>query len=234
MLSNVDVSKLESVKDHPGLLGDRVYIVLRNAILSLEFKPGEIIRKQPICEQLGVSRSPVAEALRRLSDEKLVDVIPQSATRVSKLSVKTIREEAFLREALEVASAARAATERTDKQVARLARNLRMQELVLEDLDLNEFYKYDEEFHELIMECCDISILPATVQSVSLQVTRARLLALPEPGRSSDTVKEHRAILDAIRNQDPAKAVAAMREHLSKLNIILDPLEQEHPEMFSS
>jgi len=66
-----------------GPLGQRIYTVLRDAILSMSFEPGTVLRKGALCEELGVSRSPVAEALSRLSSDGLVDIVPQSATRRS-------------------------------------------------------------------------------------------------------------------------------------------------------
>ena len=76
-----DINSLE------GPLGQRVYTVLRGRILDMTLEPGAILRKNTLCDQLGVSRSPIAEALGRLSSEGLVDIIPQSATRVSRFSM---------------------------------------------------------------------------------------------------------------------------------------------------
>ena len=199
----------------------------------MDFVPGDVIRKSEVCERLGVSRSPVSEALSKLANEGLVDVIPQSATRVTKLSMESIHEETFLREALEVAAVARAVDLFTEEQLAKLQRNIRMQTMVVEDNDLIEFHRYDEEFHALIIASTGLTRLTSTIESLSLQVQRARQLLLPEPGRALDTVSEHQAILDAIRNRDSAGAQDAMRAHLSQLMKRLVPLEQERPEIFS-
>lgn len=93
-----DATKLPDLRDFSGLLSDRVYEVLRGAILSIDFEPGAVLRKGVICEALGVSRTPVSDAIIKLESEGLVDVIPQSATRVSKMSMKEIREDAFMRD----------------------------------------------------------------------------------------------------------------------------------------
>ena len=234
MPPEVDTSKLADVKSQAGLLSDRVYQVIRDAILKLDFEPGAVIRKAPICERLEISRSPVADALKKLASEGLVDVIPQSATRVSKLSMEAIREESFIREALEVAAIGRAAKIRTDEQLGKLQRNLRMQEMLVEDGDFDEFYRYDEEFHELLQASSGISRIVPAVELHTLQVHRARLLLLPEPGRTSDTVVEHQKILVAVRAQDVSGAQTAMRQHLSQLIKRLEPLEKERPELFDS
>ncbi len=232
-MPETDPSKLPELETFSGLLSDRVYQSLRTAILKMDFAPGDIIRKSLICERLGVSRSPVSEALSKLANEGLVDVIPQSATRVTKLSMQTIREETFIREALEVAMVARAAELRTDEQLGKLQRNIRMQSMVVEDNDLLEFHRYDEEFHALLVACTGFTRLTSTIESLSLQVQRARLMLLPEPGRVADTVDEHQAILDAVRSGDPAKSQDAMRLHLRQLMKRLVPLEKERPDIFT-
>ena len=104
--NEIDATLLRDISTFEGSLAGRVYLSLKDAILVLKFPPGSILRKGPICDRLGVSRSPVSEAITRLSSEGLVDVIPQSATRVAYFSMAEIREGAFLREALELASVA--------------------------------------------------------------------------------------------------------------------------------
>ena len=123
-----------------GPLGQRVYTALRDGILDMSLHPGMVLRKGALCEQLGVSRSPVAEALGRLSSEGLVDVIPQSATRVSQLFLADLLEECFLREAVEVAAVTKVTLERTDEQLTKLTRNLRLQGLLVDDKDFQGFF----------------------------------------------------------------------------------------------
>ena len=134
-----------------GPLGQRVYTALRDGILDMSLHPGMVLRKGALCEQLGVSRSPVAEALGRLSSEGLVDVIPQSATRVSQLFLADLLEECFLREAVEVAAVTKVTLERTDEQLTKLTRNLRLQGLLVDDKDFQGFFEADVGFHELIL-----------------------------------------------------------------------------------
>jgi len=230
---DVDVSKLPDLSEMSGLLSDRVYEAVRAAILSLDFTPGAVIRKGALCEELGVSRQPVSDAILKLAGEGLVEVVPQSATRVSKLSMREVREDAFLREALEVAAVKRAAEVRSDEQLSRLARNLRLQHLQVEDGDYDEFYRTDQAFHRLIIDCCEVRRLNDTIRLVSNHVDRARLLMLPEPGRTVETLDEHAAILEAIRVSDPEAAGSAMQTHLRQLTKRLEPLEKSRPEMFS-
>lgn len=228
----MDVETRIAIDGLDGSLAQRVYRAMRDAILDLTFVPGTVLRKAAICDQLGVSRSPVTEALARLSTEGLVDVIPQSATRVSRFSMEEIREEAFLREAIEVAAIARVAAGRTDEQIALLSRNLRLQTLLVEDQDNAGFFEADEAFHALLLTFTGYPNVSAVTSQLSLQVRRARQLLLPEEGRAAETVQEHTAVLDAIRAQDAAGAQAAMSHHLRQLITRLEPLERVYPDYF--
>ena len=215
-----------------GPLGQRVYGVLRDKILNMTFEPGMVLRKGALCAELGVSRSPVAEALSRLSSEGLVDIVPQSATRVSRLSLAELREESFLREAVEVAAVAKVAQERSDEQLARLTRNLRLQGLLVEDADIPGFFEADVAFHELILSFTGFPKVVAAAGQLSLQLQRARMLLLPAPGRPAEAVAEHQTILDAIRAQNPKAARDAMSYHLGLLIDRITPLERQHPGYF--
>ncbi|MCY4307825.1 MAG: GntR family transcriptional regulator [Rhodobacteraceae bacterium] len=229
----VDLKKVSLPDYHSESFAEGIYRVFREAILSLDFKPGEIIRKRPICQKFGVSRTPVADAMLRLESESLVEIIPQSITRVAKLSLRSIHDESFLREALEVAAVAYAAKHRTQEQVDNLISNLRSQKLFAESKDLNAFYQLDEKFHLIILECCQVSNLPATLEKLSTQVRRARLLLLPNPSRINNTVNEHEAIVKAIQMGNPDSATSAMRSHLQQLIKHLEPLEKQCPELFN-
>ncbi len=234
MSTTFDTRHLVGITELSGSLAQRVYTSLRQAILSLAYPPGTTIRKAAICQELGVSRSPVSEAIARLSNEGLVDVIPQSGTRVSLLSLDEIREAAFTREALEMAAAEKVAREHTEDQLAQLTRNVRLQRLLVEDHDFTGFYEADEAFHARIMEFTGYPGIASTVETISLKLKRPRILLLPETGRPMETIGEHEAILEAIRSRDPSAAREAMRYHLSQLVTRFGSLESEHPEFFRS
>lgn len=233
MTTDIDATRLKHINVPDGPLSQRVYLTVKDAILTLEFPPGAVLRKAAICEALGVSRSPVAEAIARLSSEGLVDVVPQSATRVSYFSMHEIREGSFLREALELAAIARVAQTRSDEQITQLRRNLRLQALLIEDGDIPGFYQADEEFHALLMRFTGFPRLTDVAQTVSLQVSRARVLLLPTPGRVAETLAEHHAIFDAIEAGDPDTAQSALRHHLGQLTPRIEALEAERPELFN-
>lgn len=225
-------ARLAPLERFSGSLGQRVYQTLREAILSLAYRPGEILRKPEICEALGVSRSPVADAVARLAGEGLVDVIPQAGTFVARFSMAEIREGAFLREAIEVAAIERVAETITEDQLTQLRRNLTVQAALIADGDVPGFYQMDAAMHELILSYTGFRRLAQVSDSAWLHVNRARQLILPVPGRIAATLDEHRAILAALELRDPDAARLATRHHLRQLITYLEPLERERPDLF--
>ena len=215
-----------------GSLSSRVYNCLKDAILTLKYQPGQILRKPDICEQLGVSRSPVSEAVTRLAAEGFVDVIPQAGTFVARFSMEEIREGVFLREALELAAIEMVAGKITDYQIKQLKRNLRVQQASVDDLDFQGFYDLDREMHNLILGFTNYRRLAAMAETSWLQVNRARQLVLPNPTRIANTLAEHKAILSALQSRDPEAARQATRVHLGQLLISLEAVERERPDLF--
>jgi DNA-binding GntR family transcriptional regulator len=227
-----EAARLTPLAGLTGSLGQRVYQSLRAAILSLAYRPGEILRKPEICEALGVSRSPVADAVARLAAEGLVEVIPQAGTFVARFSMAEIREGAFLREAIETAAVERVAPVITDDQLTLVRRNLTVQAALVADGDIPGFYATDAALHELILGFTGFRKLAQVSESAWAHVNRARQLILPVPGRIEATLAEHRAILAALEARDAEGARAAVRDHLGQLIRYLEPLERERPDLF--
>ena len=223
---------LRPLEAFTGSLAQRVYASLREAILSMSFRPGDILRKPEICAQLGVSRSPVSEAVTRLAVEHLVRIVPQAGTYVARFSLAEIREGAFLREALELAAVEKVAQTITDDQLTQLRRNLRLQQGLLEDHDFDGFYQTDAAMHELILSFTGYRRVAALADTSWVHVNRARQLILPAPGRVQSTYAEHQAILAAIETRDPVAARAATRLHLGRLIGFLEPLALARPDLF--
>ena len=224
---------LRPLADFDGSLTNRVYLTLKEAILSIAFGPGEILRKHEICAALGVSRSPVSEALARLAVEGLVDIVPQAGTFVARFSMAEIREGAFIREAIELAAVERVAQAADRATLDALRRNLRVQEALAADGDGPGFYRLDRELHALILDATGFRRLAQVAETAWLHVDRARQLILPIPGRIAATLAEHKAILAAVEARDPEAARAATRHHLRQLVGHLEPLERERPDLFA-
>ncbi len=217
-----------------GSLSNRAYLSIRNAIFTLIYQPGEILRKGEVCEILGVSRSPVSEAVAKLANEGLVNVVPQAGTFISRFSMAEIREGAFMREALELAAVEQVAQTITAEQLDLLRANLEVQKTLVDEQDTAGFFQADGEMHGLILSFTGYENLTRMAEYSWVQVDRVRHLHLPSPGRIQETLIEHYAIVDAIAAQDPEMARSVTRAHLGQLIKYLEPMEQERPELFGT
>ena len=226
--------KIRTLDNFQGSLTDRTFLAIREAIMELNFLPGEIIRKHDICNTLGVSRSPVSEALAKLRNEGLVEVVPQSGTFVSRFSLQDIKEGAFLREAIELACIEILASNISEKQLIDLNRNLKLQKVLAETDDYQGFYQLDAEMHSMILDFTGYKNLAKVTKTGWVQVDRARQLLLPVHGRLKKAFQEHRAVIKALEKNDVALARKKMRTHLNQLILLLTPLEKKHPHLFEN
>ena len=226
--------KIRTLDNFQGSLTNRTFLAVREAIMELNFLPGEIIRKHDICNALGVSRSPVSEALAKLRNEGLVEVVPQSGTFVSRFSLQDIKEGAFLREAIELACIEILASNISEQQLIDLNRNLKLQKVLAETDDYQGFYQLDAEMHGMIMDFTGYKNLAKVTKTGWVQVDRARQLLLPVDGRLKKAFQEHRAVIKALEQNDVALAREKMRTHLNQLILLLTPLEKKHPHLFEN
>ena len=226
--------KIRTLDNFQGSLTDRTFLAIREAIMELNFLPGEIIRKHDICNALGVSRSPVSEALAKLRNEGLVEVVPQSGTFVSRFSLQDIKEGAFLREAIELACIEILASNISEQQLIDLNRNLKLQKVLAETDDYQGFYQLDAEMHGMIMDFTGYKNLAKVTKTGWVQVDRARQLLLPVDGRLKKAFQEHRAVIKALEKNDVILAREKMRTHLNQLILLLTPLEKKHPHLFEN
>ena len=226
--------KIRTLDNFQGSLTNRTFLAIREAIMELNFLPGEIIRKHDICNTLGVSRSPVSEALAKLRNEGLVEVVPQSGTFVSRFSLQDIKEGAFLREAIELACIEILASNISEKQLIDLNRNLKLQKVLAETDDYQGFYQLDAEMHSMIMDFTGYKNLAKVTKTGWVQVDRARQLLLPVDGRLKKAFQEHRAVIKALEQNDVVLAREKMRTHLNQLILLLTPLEKKHPHLFEN
>ncbi|TIS88815.1 MAG: GntR family transcriptional regulator [Mesorhizobium sp.] len=209
-----------------------VYEDLRAAIVGLTLEPGARIDKNEVCARLRVSRQPVAEAVLRLVEERLVEVEPQKGTFVARIRLSDIAEAAFVRRALEVATVYNIASQIDEATLDRLDRNLGYQAAALSTQDWDEFYALDVRFHTMLFERLAMRRIAEAVESTRAQVERTRRLMLPAPGRAPDTYREHRAIVAALKTRDSHKSAAAMARHLDAVMVELKKFAARQPNLF--
>lgn len=210
----------------------RIVAMLREAIVSLELPPGAPLDKAALCQRLGVSRFPVSEALSRLQAEGLVEIRPQSGTAVSLIRLADVRENLFLRRALEAEAVRSLAHDIAPDTLAALQRNIRYQKTAATAGDPAGFHKLDLEFHDIIFTALGFDRVKTAVESARMGLDRIRRL-LASKRRHKLTYDEHEKIVSAIAKGDGESAAAAMIAHLDAVMVELLSLAQKQPEIFA-
>jgi DNA-binding GntR family transcriptional regulator len=209
-----------------------VYAALHEAIVSTELEPGRQISENEIADKLGVSRTPVREALARLRDDQLVQIVPQLGTFVSRISVAGVDDAQFLREALEC-SAVRLAADRADAAaVAHLGVLIQRQEAARDAADASAFFALDDQLHSTLCELSGRPIAWTIVARANGHLNRVRRLSLAEPRYIAEMIEEHKAVVDAVAQRDPDAAEDALRHHLRMVLSDLPTIRHDHPEYF--
>jgi DNA-binding GntR family transcriptional regulator len=194
-------------------LADRAYHAIREMIVSLDLRPGAVIDERRLMEQLGIGRTPTREALRRLAQERLVEVYPRRGMFVTSVEIRDLASLAEVRSVLE-SSAARLAAERaTDDDRSAVARLLEELERHTE-LDQRELMALDERIHRQVYRCAHNPFLEASLEEYYVLALRIWYLALDQARELEQAVLDHREILEAIRDGDADRAEETMRRHV--------------------
>lgn len=195
-------------------LRDQIYAMVRTMILTGAIAPGEAIDEKAIAAQLKVSRTPVREALKKLSDEHLVEIVAQSGTRASPIDSKEIRQAFLIRRALEAESASLAAPHMTQEHADHLSEILRQHARAIEQQNYATAISHDDRFHRYLTEVSDLPLLWRSIEVSKAQLDRCRHLMLPRRGEAETTLEHHRRIIRALNLNDPDAAREAMKAHL--------------------
>jgi DNA-binding GntR family transcriptional regulator len=212
----------------------RIYMDLRGELVSLRRRPGEAISEAEIALSYGVSRTPVREAILKLSDEGLLDVFPQSGIFVSRIPLAALPEAIIIRKALEETTARFAAERATTSQILQLRAILERQREADEAGDRVAFHQADELFHATIADVAKHPGIWTLIQQVKVHVDRYRQLTLPVAGRMTQVIAEHELILEAIEAHRPKRAREAMERHLERLLRDISATQHTNPEFFET
>lgn len=208
-------------------LRDQIYQLIRRMIVTGLLKPGDIIHELTIADQLDLSRTPVREAIKRISDEGLVEVRAQSGTYVAPITPPEIEEAYLIRTALELESVRRAAVAFDDAHRRLLEGVTMAHRAALDRGDYAEAIARDDDFHRTIAEVNGLRRLWRAVDLSKAQMDRCRYLSLPQPGQADETIRQHEAIVKALAAGDEEAAHAAMKHHLdTSLNNSLEVLQK--------
>jgi DNA-binding GntR family transcriptional regulator len=195
-------------------IGTQIRSVLRREIIAGHLPPRTMLSEQDLSTRFGVSRTPIREALIKLSEENLVEIYPQYGSFVAPITLRDVFDSQFAREALECAAAEKAANRIDDIQSKQLKRVLDRQRALLRRGKQEEFFRADENLHALIMTIAGHASAWHHVENAKAQMDRVRYLAMSIPRKRSLVFEEHLAIADNLLTRNAAGAVEAMRAHL--------------------
>ncbi|MBI4081718.1 MAG: GntR family transcriptional regulator [Candidatus Lambdaproteobacteria bacterium] len=200
---------------------DEVTRVLRDAILEGRLLPGRRLTEPELAQQLGVSRTPIREALRELEHEGLLQRVPGRGTIVAEISSQDVEEIYAVKSALESAAVRSACARISGAELAELERLLQRMKALAEAGDLLPYSRISREFHELLIRSSGNRWLEETYRTLDVRIQQLRIYALATPSRPRVSVAEHEAILAAVRQRDAAAAEGLIRDHVERAGALL-------------
>lgn len=209
-----------------------VYEDIRNRIINLKFEPGAPIAKNILAERFNVSPTPIREALLRLAEEDLVNIIPQSGTTVSLINIQSAQEVHFLRLSVEIEVARVLCNKIDDAGLAELKAWMERQATELSAGNQTAFKQADNSFHKEMFHQAGVKGLTQLLDRRRGHYDRIRGLFLRKYQRREVVVKEHSKIFAALKRRDAAAAEAAVRMHLGKSLAIVDQIRDQYPDYF--
>ncbi len=197
---------------------------LRRRIYQHQLRPGEAIDEKALCDELGISRTPLREALKVLNAEGLVELVPRRGCFVKRLDIAELDELFPVMAVLEGLCAREAVRRATPPDLARLEEIHAELERYAAEGNIDDYYEQNRRFHQVVQELSGNRWL----QRVSADLRRIMRLARHEqltvPGRLQASLEEHRSVMEAFRSGDPELADRCMQEHLIQQGVALDRL----------
>ena len=208
-------------------LRDVVFQTLREAILRGDLKPGERLMELQLASKLGVSRTPIREAIRMLEQEGLAVTMPRKGAEVAKMTLKDMEDVLEIREALDEL-AVKVACDRISKEQLRALEKIKCEfEESTVTGDIKRIAQADVSFHDVIYEATGNPKLVALLNNIREQLYRYRVEYLKDSKNYPNLIEEHERILMALKNRDMAGVCIAMHEHISNQAIAVKDIIQQ-------
>jgi DNA-binding GntR family transcriptional regulator len=221
-------------RQQTGSVQDSIYTSLRKSIINLNLEPGTAISEKEMALRYRVSRTPIREAFIHLSQEGLIQVIPQKETLVSLIDIKRVDQEFFLRENLELAVQESFMKNSRAEDFARLENLVELQAKVLEQGAYIDFINYDDAFHRTFFEVAGQELSWEVLETICGHYHRIRLLTVWFQDIAADIIPQHRELLKALAAKKPEAAAKHLKNHLDKLRVEETMLHKKFPHYFSS
>jgi DNA-binding GntR family transcriptional regulator len=212
------------VKALPQEVAKRIREMIRQGIL----KKGDRILEKPLCEALGVSRTPLREGLRLLSSEGLIELIPNRGARVIELSMRDVREMFFVMSILEGTCARECAKNIDEKGMEKLENLFDRLEKHFKERDHENYMAVNHSYHTLVQELAGNRILSEVINGLRQRILLYRYRQIYQPNRLDASMQEHRNLHAGFRRKNPEEAERLMKEHLMKQ---CEALENVYPDL---
>ncbi len=193
-------------------LRERAYRIIKQRIISCQIVPGSALNERELVAVIGVSRTPIREALNRLEKENLVTIIPGRGAFVSSITVKEINDIYQLREIIEPHIIVLVTPVFPEECLLAYKRAFQ----ALDQDDYDGLVRLDSEFHSLLMDSAENDLINQVMANMFAQNQRIRFRLTRQPARLQETVAEHLAVIEAMLARDSLRAQEAMREHLAQ------------------
>lgn len=223
----------KSTEPHVKTISDSVYYTLRKNIIDLNLKPGTSISIKSIADELGVSRSPVRDAVIKLGKEGLIDSIPQSGTMVSKIDLSRVAEERFLREALEEKTLLLFLKTYKEKDIQLLKKRINQQKTFLGQGKYSEFLDWDDLFHEIFFLVTGKEMCWDLIKSMSGHYRRVRFMSLWDDRMMPHLIEEHETIFNCLIDRDESGTTSIIKKHCSQQENEEKVMLKKYPDYFS-
>ena len=195
-------------------LRDVVFQTLREAILKGDLRPGERLMELQLASKLGVSRTPIREAIRILEQEGLAVTIPRKGAEVARMTEKNMEDVLQIREALDDLAVQVACDKMTEQQLKNLTHAKKNFETAIQTGNLSKIVAYDVEFHDIIYESTNNPKLVTMLNNLREQIYRYRVEYLKGKENYPMLIKEHETIWEALKEKNKERVVDAMRNHI--------------------
>lgn len=189
---------------------------IRDMIVAGELPPGERVNEGGLCDQFGISRTPLREALKVLASEGLVELRPNRGTRVTAITPEEVGELFEVVSGIERLAGELATLRMSDRELERLKALHEKMERHYEAGEKQEYFRLNQQIHNTVVSLAGNSVLETTHASLMVRVRRARYMAIQSPERWHESVQEHRAILEALEARDSARAGELIRSHVRR------------------
>lgn len=204
---------------------------IKENIISLELAPGSQISENALAAEMGLSRTPVREALIELSRVRIIEIHPQKKSTVPLIDYELVEESRFMRNLLECAVVKLDCEMARPVDLERLSVNVRLQKFYLDNYYTSELMTLDNQFHGILFEIAKKTQIFALMQNISIHFDRVRSMALSTV-KNTKIVQDHEHIFQAIDRKDPKVAQELMEIHLSRYKIDAANIRAAYPQYF--